>query len=189
MTAVGNRLRAIGPTRALALAAGLVLAMGIAGTVSGIRPTQSAWTDHAHVSAVAAAGTWATPATTGCVAMNANGTPKTGGSCHVTSIVVSAQWGANGERMRNYDVTFASNAQEGYIQFTVDLSAAGPGGFSWATAGLTAGSSHVTPTNGWTCAQLPILTGKTPTNWGWGAASSIFFQIAEDRASQAVKCS
>ncbi len=117
--------------------------------------------------------------------MTANGTPKAGGSCSVTSVTVSAEWGNVGSRMRNYSVQFNSNAAEGYIQFTVDLS---QGSFAWTSAGLVAPSQQVAPNDGWTCGQLPTLTGKTPTNWGWGANSAIFFQIAEDRTSTSTAC-
>lgn len=176
--------------RLLPIVAALVLALGLAGAAAGIQPTQSAWNDQAYVSAVATGGTWQTPVSVGCVAMNANGTPKTGGRCVVTAVAVENEWGDPGQRMRNYRVRLNSNAQDGYVQFTVDLSqGGGAAGFSWTNAGLTAGSSQVTPNNGWTCASLPTLTGKTPTNWGWDSNSSIFFQITEARSSQAVKCS
>ena len=179
-----------GRFRRLLVAATLVAALGAAGAVTGIRATESAWTARTYVSAVATGGTWSVPVTVGCVAMRPNGQPKQGGRCSVTSVVVDGEWGTVGERMRNYVVTFNSNAQDGYIQFTIDLSkATGSSAFSWSTAGLTADSTQVTPNNGWTCANLPALTGKTPTNWGWGASSSIYFQIAEKRSSQPVKCS
>lgn len=176
--------------RRLVVAAALVAALGVAGAVTGIRATESAWTDRTYVSAVATGGTWSVPVTVGCVAMNPNGEPKPGGRCSVTSVTVEAEWGTNGSRMRNYTAYFNSNAQDGYVQFTIDLSTAtGSGPFSWATAGLTAGSSQVIPASGWTCASLPTLKGKTPTGWGWGPNSSIFFQITENRSTQPVKCS
>lgn len=172
------------------VAAALVLAVGLVGAAVGIQPTQSAWSDRTIVSAVATGGSWSAPVTIGCVAMNADGTPKSNGRCVVTAVAVENEWGDPGQRMRNYRVRLNSNAQEGYVQFTVDLSQGnGAAGFSWTNAGLTAGSSQVTPNNGWTCASLPTLTGRTPTNWGWDSNSSIFFQITEDRSSQAVKCS
>lgn len=172
-------------TVALATILGIV---GVATATAGVEHTQSAWTDTTYTSAVATAGTWSVPVSVGCTAMNANGTPKNGGFCEVLSVAVDQEWGTPGNRMRGYNVRLRSNAQDGYIQFTIDLSSAGSADFSWATAGLTAGSSHVTPNSGWTCADLPKLTGKTPTNWGWGPNSAIYFQITENRSSQAVNC-
>lgn len=170
------------------LLAAALLVVGIVGVGTAVDATQSAWTDKTYASAVATGGTWVTPDTVGCKAMNANGTAKAGGYCSVTSVSVQAEWGTAGDRTRNYSVTFNSNAAEGYIQFTVDLSVSG-GAFTWTNAGLVAPTQQVTPTNGWTCAKLPILTGKTPTNWGWGASSSIYFQVTENRSSTAVTCS
>jgi hypothetical protein len=161
---------------------------GVTAATAGVQATQAAWNDRTYVSAVATGGTWSVPVAVGCVAMEANGTPKSGGYCQVAGVTVDQEWGDRGNRNRNYSVKLNSNAGSGYIQFTVDLSKAGASGFSWSTAGLAAGSSQVTPNNGWTCAKLPTLTGKTPTNWGWGATSSIYFQITENRNSQPVTC-
>ncbi len=174
-------------TRLGVVVAALLSVAASASAVSVVGVTESAWTDRTHVSAVATGGTWSTSPTIGCVAMNADGSPKAGGTCTVTGVSVDAQWGEAGNRTRNYKVRFNTNAAEGYIQFTVNL-AAGTGPFSWGNAGIVAPAQQVTPNNGWTCAQLPIVTGKTPTNWGWGAGSSIFFQVTENRASTNTVC-
>jgi hypothetical protein len=161
---------------------------GVTAATAGVQATKAAWNDRTYVSAVATGGTWSAPVAVGCVAMQANGTPKSDGYCKVAGVSVDQEWGDPGNRSRNYSVKLDSNAGSGYIQFTVDLSQAGASSFSWSTAGLAAGSSQVTPNNGWTCAKLPSLTGKTPTNWGWGATSSIYFQITENRNSHPVTC-
>lgn len=161
---------------------------GVTAATAGVQPTQSAWTDRTIVSAVATGGKWSVPVSVGCVAMDADGTPKNGGYCEIAGLTVDQEWGDIGSRTRNYTLKLRSNAGSGYIQFTVDLSKAGTSGFAWSTAGLTSNSTQVIPNSGWTCAKLPTLTGKTPTNWGWGPGSSIFFQITENRSSQAVNC-
>lgn len=174
-------------TRLGALVAALLIVAASAGAASAVGVTESAWTDRAYASAVATGGTWSTGSTMGCVAMNANGTVKAGGTCSVVSVTVGAQWGDQGHRTRNYTVSFNTNAGDGYIQFTVNL-AAGSGPFAWGNAGLVAPSQQAIPNNGWTCSQLPTLTAKTPTNWGWGSNSSIFFQVTEDRSSTSTVC-
>lgn len=174
-------------TRTLSVLALLITLVTGAGAASSVALTESAWTDKTYATAVATGGTWSKSPTLGCVAMNANGTPRAGGHCTITSVTVGAQWGDPGNRTRNYTLRFDTNAADGYIQFTVNL-AAGTGAFSWGNAGLVAPSQQVTPDNAWSCSQLPILSGKTPTNWGWGANSSIFFQIAENRRSASTVC-
>lgn len=178
------------PRRLLAVfAATLLTITGIGVAAAATSTTQAAWNDRVYVSAVATASTWTTPVTNSCVAMNADGTVKSNGYCSVTSVVVQAEWGGTGNRTRNYNVTFNTNADRGYIQFTINLAPTGTSTFTWSTAGLArADSPQVTPNTGWTCSQLPKLTGKTPTDWSWGSNSQIYFQIVENRATNSVVC-
>lgn len=173
--------------RLAAVAAALLIVVGAGAAIGAVQDTQAAWNDASYASAVATGGSWATPATVGCTAMNANGTVKNGGRCTVTSVTAD-EWGTAPDRQRGYTVTFNTNAGNGYVQFTIDLAVAGvSSNFSWSTAGLV-GNGQATPSNGWTCAALPTLTAKTPTNWGWGSSSQIYFQVVENRSSTTVSC-
>ncbi|KZE90721.1 hypothetical protein [Microbacterium sp. TNHR37B] len=178
------RLTRLRMTALLIALGSLVAGAGVAGSIGD---TSAAWTDSTSASVVATGGSWVPASAIGCTAMNPNGTPKPGGRCSVTSIQLQGEWGNPGARTRGYSVVFNSNAGGGYIQFTIDLSTAG-GPFSWATAGLVAPAQQAIPDNGWSCAQLPMLTAKTPTNWGWGQSSSIYFQVTEDRSSTGAVC-
>lgn len=174
--------------RCAAILSAVLLVGGLAAVAGTIDDTQAAWSDATHASAVATGGTWSTtPTKPGCTAMNANGTPKSGGYCSILSVTVESEWGVRGDRTRNYVVTFRSNAGSGYIQFTANL-AQTRDNFSWPTAGLVAPAAQASPNSGWTCANLPLLTAETPSNWGWGNSSSIYFQIAEKRTSTNVTC-
>lgn len=179
-----SRVRA----RLVGVVAALVLIVGVAAAAGAVQPTQAAWTDKTYASAVATGGTWAAPVSYGCTAMNADGSVKNGGRCAVTAVTAN-EWGTAPSRTRGYTVTFDTNAGNGYVQFTINLNVSGvASNFTWSTAGVSGGGQVIT-NNGWTCAQLPTLTGKTPTNWGWGSASQIYFQVAENRASAGVACS
>ena len=174
-------------TRVAAVAAALLIVVGVGAATGVVQDTQAAWTDTSYASAVATGGTWAAPTTFGCTAMNADGSVKNGGRCSVTSVTAD-EWGTAPNRQRGYNVVFNTNAGNGYVQFTINLAVSGASSnFSWSSAGLVE-NGHATPTNGWTCAQLPTLTAKTPTNWGWGSSSQIYFQVVEKRSSTAVSC-
>lgn len=178
------RLTRLRMTALLIAFGSLVAGAGVAGSIGD---TSAAWTDSTSASVVATGGSWVPASAIGCTAMNPNGTPKTGGRCSVASVQLQGEWGNPGARTRGYSVVFNSNAGGGYIQFTIDLSAAG-GPFSWSTAGLVAPALQAIPSNGWSCAQLPMLTAKTPTNWGWAQSSSIYFQVTEDRSFMGAVC-
>ncbi|CAI9392280.1 hypothetical protein [Microbacterium sp. T2.11-28] len=177
------RLRA----RVAAVAAALLIVVGAGAAAGAVQDTHAAWNDKSFASAVATGGTWSAPTSYGCTAMNADGSVKNGGRCTVTSVTAD-EWGTAPNRQRGYTVGFNTNAGNGYVQFTISLAVAGASSnFSWSTAGLV-GNGQAIPTNGWTCAQLPTLTAKTPTNWGWGSSSQIYFQVVENRSSTAVSC-
>lgn len=169
---------------ALAAVAGGALLASLA-----VSATEAAWTDRVAASASVSSGSWQSPATLGCVAMTAAGQPLPGGFCTVASIRYE-EWGLPGERMRGYYVALSSNAGSGFIRFTIDLSTGtGPvSDFSWAHAAL-AGNGQVTPLHGWNCTQLPVLSADTPTNWGWGTGSSVYFQVSERRSGSGTSCS
>lgn len=181
-----TRVRAARTRWATAVVA-VLLAVGGIGVAGAVQDTQAAWTDRTYVSAVATGGSWVAPTTYGCTAMNANGTEKNGGRCTVTSVTAN-EWGTAPDRQRGYTVTFNTNAGNGYVQFSISLAVSGvSSNFSWSNAGVL-DNGQVIPNNGWTCAQLPTLTGKTPTNWGWGSSSQIYFQVTENRSSATVTC-
>jgi len=179
-----------GRLRALPAAAGLVALIALTGLATGaLSATDAAWTDRTVVAAGVSSGSWQAPVTVGCTAMTAAGQPLAGGSCTVASIRYE-EWGSPGSRMRGYYVALSSNAGNGFIRFTIDLSAAsGPSSdFSWSRAGLT-NNAQAIPVRGWSCNQLPVLTADTPSNWGWNASSSIYFQVSETRSGSGTSCS
>ncbi|WP_293782312.1 hypothetical protein [uncultured Aeromicrobium sp.] len=158
----------------------LAALLATAAAIGATTPTQAGWTDRSMTGAATTAGTWPSAAAPGCSAMTSDGRPRPDGTCVVTAVRYD-EWGEPGSRTRNYYVTMDSNAGAGFIRFTVDLSAGEGSGsdFGWTTANLVPGG-QASPVLGWTCSQLPMLTADTPTGWGWGVGSTIYFQVAEN---------
>ncbi|MET0297271.1 MAG: hypothetical protein ABW024_07715 [Microbacterium sp.] len=178
-------------SRILQTVAALVLVTGLGAAAASVAPTQSAWTDPTSATAAVSAGEWSAPQSYGCVAMNANGTVKQGGTCTVTSLVFD-QYGSDALHYRNYYVGVESNAGTGYVQLTLDLSAAsvrwntGTGTWKWGNAATTGG--EFSPTS--SCASLPTMTANTPTMWI--SSRSFYFQVVDNRSavwSGSVTCS
>lgn len=110
--------------------------------------------------------TWAfTPPATGCVALNSSGDPAPGGSCTITGLSLATPWGNGGvgHRQTNGHVLVSSSSP--YISFTVDLRSGLPANWVWSTSG-TVQVAHYTPTAGYGCNSLPILSGRTNADWG-----------------------
>ncbi|MEU1973294.1 SipW-dependent-type signal peptide-containing protein [Microbacterium sp. NPDC019599] len=154
----------------------LMAGMWAASTV--VQPTSAAWTDKTHTSATVTAGTWSSAKNT-CTAVDAAGKPM---PCAVTGLRYD-EWGTPGNRVRNYYITTSAVGAR-HLDFSVDLStASGAGGsFAWTNAGVATGAQF-TPTNGWTCAKLPLVTGKTP-EW----FTNPFFTVYENKTGQSVMC-
>ncbi|MET0813521.1 MAG: hypothetical protein ABWY03_10720 [Microbacterium sp.] len=176
--------------RIIALVAAFALVAGVGVAAASITTTQAAWTDASYTTAAVTAGDWTPappPVTYGCVAMNANGTVMSGGTCKVTSVVYD-QWGDDTRHHRNYYVTIESNAGSGYAQLTLDLSAGTPrsvggtGTWKWGNAGTTGG--EFAPTS--TCAELPKLVANTPSVWG--SPRTFFFSMTDNRTGMGVTC-
>lgn len=123
----------------------VVVVLAFLGTLA-VQSTVAAWTDPAHVSATASAGTWAVePVRTCSVEQRVKGVwqPHPTATCQVTSIVPGAAWGYPVTTNRQVTVTFSVvNAPSGNshrILAEVDLTGAlvlGPGQ-SWATSTVT----------------------------------------------------
>lgn len=165
--------------RALAALLALVGVVALGGAAVGVvAPTQAAWSDRTYTSATVTAGTWATAKNT-CTALNQGGRPV---PCTVKSIRYEG-WGTPGSQTRNYYIEFTAPAAKS-ITFSVDLSTAtGNGGsFAWTKAGVGS-AAQFTPTGGWTCDTLPIVTGKAFDWYG-----TVYFPVYEDRSAQPVMC-
>ncbi len=94
------------------------------------------------------------PAT--CVPMDAAGNVVSG-SCSVTSINASDQYGSPGARYANVYVTVSSSAPRARVTFDFSKSPF-PG---WTPAGVTKANFEAAPET--TCSTLPVLTLNTPT--------------------------
>lgn len=177
--------------RLLPVVAALALVLGVAAAAASVSPTESAWTDNASSSAAVTAGEWSAPLSYGCVAMNANGTVKQGGTCAVKSLVYD-QYGNDSLHYRNYYVSVDSNAGTGYVQLTLDLSSAtlransGTGTWKWGNAATTGG--EFSPSS--SCSALPSMVANSPTMWI--SSRTFYFQVVDNRAavwSGSVTCS
>lgn len=186
MTGVSHSLR----SRLISLAAAIALVAGVGAAAASIAPTHSAWTDASYSSAAVTAGDWTPappPASFGCVAMNADGSVMKDGTCKVTRVVFD-QWGDNSQHNRNYYVDVASNAGPGYVQLTLDLSAAtmnsdtGTGTWKWTNAATTGG--EITPTSA--CSALPSLVANTTTMWQ--STRTFYFTMVDKRSSGSATC-
>lgn len=171
------------PRRVAPLAAILVFLIGLGAAVASAAPTRSAWTDASFSSVAVTAGEWAAPVSYGCVAMNANGGVKEGGTCKVTGVVFD-QWGDDSQHHRNYYVSVDSNAGSGFVRLTLDLSAAtmrldlGTGTWKWGNAATTGG--ELGPSSA--CSALPTLVADSPVMW---SSSRSFYLQATDNKSAA----
>lgn len=177
-------------SRLVAIVAALLLVAGVGVGAAALAPTQSAWTDASFGTAAVTSGDWDAPppATTyGCVAMNADGTVMKGGTCKVTSLVYD-EWGDNSQHSRNYYVGVDSNAGNGYVRLTLDLSAGtlrnntGVGTWKWNNAATTGG--EITPTSA--CSALPTLVADSPTMWQ--TSRSFYFSVVDKRPNGSVTC-
>ena len=168
--------------RLTALIAALALVAAVGAAVASVAPTQAAWSDRAYASAAVTSGDWAAPVSYGCIAMNANGTVMKDGTCKVTSLVFD-QWGDDSMHTRNYYVAVDSNAGTGYVQLTLDLSAAtmrtntGVGTWKWGNAATTGG--EFAPTSA--CSTLPTMVANTPTMWS--SSRSFYFSVVDNRSA------
>lgn len=166
-------------SRLLAAVLTLVGVVALGGAALGAAaPTQAAWSDRTYASATVTAGTWSTSKNT-CTALNQGGRPV---PCTVKAIRYEG-WGNPGSQTRNYYIEFTSPAAKS-ITFSVDLSTAtGTGGtFSWSNAGV-ATTAQFTPTGGWTCGSLPLVTGKA---FDW--YTTVYFPVYENKSGQSVMC-
>lgn len=161
------------------IAATVVLAavLGVAAVVTATAVTQAAWNDNNYSSVPVSAGTWDTPTTQGCVAMNPQGKELPSGSCKITSVTFS-QWSDGKNTVRDYYVGFEMSGNAAYPQFTVDLSkGSGSGTWSWKTAGSIA-TNQYTPLSGYKCTELPILRANGPSNWG--SSYQIWIRVVQE---------
>ncbi|GAA1844628.1 hypothetical protein ACFQZV_10530 [Microbacterium koreense] len=155
-------------TRIASIAAAVTLVAGLGAAVSSTEETQSAWTDVTYTAVSATAGDWQAPTTNTCQAWKQNGKPT---DCTVSAITYQT-WnssGADTKRVRDYTVAFHAPSAK-TIEFSVDLSTARWSGGSieiapwqWSGSGVGPGSQF-SPAAGWTCADLPVVTG-TASDW------------------------
>lgn len=126
-----------------------------------------------------------------CVIVNPAGNAIAGQTCTVTSLQMGTNWGTAGSRTANYYVGFSSTNVNGNqrVQFSLNLQAAQgvPADWNWSTSGTLTGG-NTTTLSGYACSELPVMRGQTPP--GWGSYPSVFFQIAENRATASgISCS
>lgn len=119
-----------------------------------------------------------------CTVVNPTGNPIAGQTCTVTDFRMGTYWGADGSRTANLYVSFSSVGVNGNqrVQFSLSLQGAQgvPTNWNWSTSGSLSGG-NITPLSGYACSELPALRGQTPA--GWGSYTSVFFQVAENRAT------
>lgn len=168
--------------RIAAVAALLVGVLGGIAVITTAAPTDAAWTDTSYSTATLTAGTWTTTSANSCVAYSTTGAVLSG--CTVRGIDYVG-WGEQGSQTRNYYVHFGTPAGTHHVTFSVDLTTAtGDGGhWSWKRA-QTGAPSQFTPTGGWTCEQLPRLTGRA-ADWH----TDIYLPIYEKKTDLPVTCS
>lgn len=167
--------------RLISIMLGIVLVLGI-GANSGVESTSAAWTDQTSVAVTASSGTWVTTSNS-CVAYDLLGL-RMRGTCTVTGITFD-QWGTGDTR--NYYVSFSAPFGAVRVSFTVDLrTAAGEQSTPWAwqQAGVLP-NGHFTPDAGWTCQQLPVVTGIS-NRW---QTQTMYFQAVNDRTTRTTICS
>lgn len=171
--------------RIVALAAGFAALLPFV-----LLPTTAAWTDDAHFTAEASAGTWPTGPTEGCRIMTASGV-DTGKPCtinyagsHATDFGDGA---LPGSRTANVYVKFqfgAPGAGE-YVVATVDVRKVPglPAGWStWETPLRGFSLGNLTAEPGALCSDLPLVVGRVPS-WG-GGGQNIHFVYYEDRTGK-----
>lgn len=168
---------------ALTLAAAAVIGIGIsAGAAS---QTQAAWTDQVHVTATTTAGNWMP--VNACTAYDDNGRQI---ACRISSITYQL-WDPSSDGTRHYWVNFdfaGSTARR--VTFTADLSTAvradgqptGPQ-WNWERATIRAAGAQFTPSTGWTCADLPEVSG-TALEW----ARNAYFVVDRDGSATGTLC-
>ncbi len=150
----------------------LVLVAGFAALLPFVLlPTTASWTNDAHFTATATAGTWALPVTNTCQILRPDGTARPGATCTVVSVVgsnVQDHWmtGQLVSRRADVKVTFS---QTGWVRndtvvLTLNMT---------STTGLPAGWTHASSAPfSWSnfqhgtsvCSTMPVLTMRF-TNW------------------------
>lgn len=178
--------RAASSRLGIALALVAILAGGVA-VVAGVSTTQAAWNDKTIVSTTVTSGKWAVvPVGNACVAYNDKNQVIAG--CKVSSITYKGTWaGPGGGNQRDYYINFASPAGMHHMTFDVDMTSAKPENgavdWTWSKKPGIASGAQFTPYNGWTCAQLPRIQGRT-LDW----YTSAYFVAYENKAGQSVVC-
>lgn len=168
-----------------AVAAALVLVVGLGAVAATVVATQAAWSDRTHTGADVSAGEWSDPvppATNSCTALDQNGKSV---PCTVTGITFSSWQESSTRRARNYSIKFnAPSAKK--ITFSVDLSTStSPGetpAWSWANVGISS-DAQFKPIDGWTCAALPKITGQAD-DW----STNVYFHAYENAAISSGMC-
>ena len=163
----------------------LVLVAGFAALLPFVLlPTTASWTNDAHFTASASAGTWGPPPDS-CRVMSAAGI-DTGRPCTVTHDR-SEFWGssASGSGWARFKVNAPGIQNTEYIAFTVTVPAASvPAWWSWAATGVTGiGNGQVTSS----CSTLPTVQGRLQANLG--ATPEIYFTLATPRPATGNLCS
>lgn len=167
--------------RVTAFALVIFAAVGLSLGANASSPTLAAWSDRSYVSAVTTSGSWSAGGT--CIAYNDGGNVRPG--CQVTGIRYES-WGTVGDRTRNYYVTFSAPSSTVHVTFDIDLRTATGNdatAMTWQSAAVGAGPQF-TGTNGWSCAQLPRIQGRS-TMW---ITETVYFQVFENKTAKSTYC-